>query len=370
MPKSKKNNSKKKKQDLLSKELRLGEKYYFEALEGIYLILDSGQDLLTSVISAKEDATDSKLKGYLGRIATDLSKGAPFWKSLQVHRLIPQRYIQILRVGEESGILRETLKITIEQNRHENELKGKVLSALSYPALVLFLTLIIGLGVSWFVLPQLTQVYTSFGGELPFTTKILVSFADFTRIHGYWFYPSILLSILVFIIAYFVSKKVQKFVEQIVLRIPGVRSLVVEAEISRLGFIFGNLLNVGISVDKAIESLIEATPLFTYRALYQEMYDNIMMGSSFSLFFKTTNPPARLISSAVRHLIISGEKSGSLPKVFLDIGEIYKNRMNKTSDNLSRFIEPILLIIMWAFVAILAIGIIMPIYSQLNNLEY
>lgn len=369
MPRKRKKKNKKK-IDFLSQDLSIGNKYYFEAIESIYMILDSGQDILTAVEASQEDTDDRRLKALLGKIKSDLKKGAQFWKAMQKHNLIPMRFTQVLKVGEESGILHETMLIIIEQNKHERELKSKVMAAAAYPIVVLGLTIVIGLGVIWFVLPQLSQIYSSFGNELPPVTQFLIWIGDFIRDHGFWFLPTLVVMAILSVIFYFRSPHVQKFVEKVILKTPAIRLLFLESEMSRLGFIFGSLLDVGITVDRALQSLVDATPMFIYRKLYQDMYGYITMGASFGIFFKEVNPPKTLVAPSVKHLILAGEKSGNLPKVLLDIGAMYKVRMERTSDQLAKLLEPLLLVLMFSFVAVLAIGIIMPIYGQLGNLDF
>ena len=366
MTKSKRKNE----EGVLTKDIRFSQKFYFDAIESIYLVIDSGQDILTAVTAAKEDSDDKQLKMLLGRMASDLKSGAKFWEALTKHRLVPSRFINIIKVGEENGILHETLSIVIKQYAHEKDLKGKVTSASIYPIIVLSLTLVIGLGISWFILPQLAALYTSFGTEIPLTTQILVSFGEFVKVNGYWFFPSILAVIVAWSILYRTVPAIKLFGEGIQLRLPGFRQILLEAEMSRMGYILGNLLKVGISIDKSLEAIIDASPLLTYKNLYKSFYDGLIQGDSFSQFFAKTKVNRRVIPSSVKHLIVAGEKSGSMPKIFMEIGESYKERMAVTSENLTKILEPVLLIIMFVFVAILAIGIIAPIYSQLGNLNF
>jgi type II secretory pathway component PulF len=373
MPKRKKRKVKKKKKNsegLLTKDIAFSKKFYFDAIESIYLIVDSGQDILTAIEASTEDADDKRLKRRLGLIEHDLKHGSKFWQSLETHELIPQRFVNIIKVGEENGILHETLNIVIQQYQHEKELKSKIQAASIYPIILLSLTVVIGLGISWFILPQLTSLYDSFGTEIPFTTKMLLGFGNFVRSNGYWFVPAMIIATITFITLYKKNAKMRLFGERLQLRLPGFRQILLEAEMSRMGNILGSLLQVGIPFDIALDSLIDATPVFTYKNLYKDFYGGIMQGLSFSKFFSMTKPSKRILPSSVRHLIIAGEQSGNLSKVFLQLGVSFNKRITKTAENLTKILEPMLLIVIFVFVAILAMGIIQPIYSQLGNLNF
>lgn len=346
-----------------------GQRYFFESIESIYLILESGQDILTAVIATKEDAEEKKIKRMLESVSADLKKGAKFWETLSQRQVIPDRFINIIKVGEENGILDQTLRIVLDQYTHEKELKSQVTAASIYPMIVLTLTLVIALGISWFILPQLTTLYGSFGGEIPLMTKILVWFGEFVRTNGYWFLPLILIGIILSVVLHNYVPAVKRINERLLLQLPGIKNLILESEMSRMGFIFGNLLTVGITYDKSLQSIIEATPMLIYRDLYNKYYDAVMQGSSFADYFAANKVSRHIMPASVRHLIVASEKSGSMPKVFTDIGTSYKARMEKTGQNLTKILEPVLLIIMFIFVAVLAIGIIGPIYGQLSSLS-
>lgn len=360
----------KKKDSLLYKDISFRKRFYFDAIESIYLMIDSGQDILTAVTAAKEDSDDKSLKALLGKIGSDLKKGAKFWEALTNYDLIPQRFIKIIKVGEDSGILHETLNIVIKQYEHESDLKSKIRSASIYPIIVLSLTLIIGLGISWFILPQLASLYTSFGTNIPFTTQILVSFGAFTQNNGYWFIPSVIAFFIITGLLYRKVPKIKLLGETILLQLPGFRQILLESEISRMGHILGNLLKVGISIDTALDAIQEATPRLTYQKLYQDISKGLVQGNSFSQFFNYREVSRRIMPSSIKHLITAGEKSGNLPNIFMEIGNTYKERMATTSENLEKVLEPALLIIMFIFVTILAIGVITPIYSQLGHLDF
>jgi len=361
---------KKKEEGMLTKEIVFRRKYYFDAIESIYLMLDSGQDILTAIKASSEDATDKNLQKILGIIGHNLRHGSRFWQALENQKFIPQRFINIIKVGEENGIMHETMRIVVDQANHENELKSKVISASIYPIIILTLTIVIGLGISWFILPQLTSLYTSFGTEIPWTTQRLVDFGNFVRNNGYWFIPTMITFLILIAKIYKKSRKFKLFIENIQLYLPGFKQILLESEMSRLGNVLGSLLDVGIPFDKALSSLIEASPIVLYQEMYKSFYDGVMQGLSFTLFFSKTTPPKRVLPASVRHLIMAGENSGNLPKIFMQIGTTFNKKITKTSDNLAKILEPMLLIIMFTFVSILAIGVIEPIYSQLGNLNF
>jgi len=366
----KKHKKKNTKETTLTKEITFRKKYYFDAIESIYLIIDSGQDILTAIRASSEDASDKRLQKLLGIIDHDLRHGSKFWQALEKYEFIPPRFINIIKVGEENGIMHETMRIVIEQANHEKDLNSKVMSASIYPIIILSLTVVIGLGISWFILPQLTSLYTSFGTEIPWTTKMLVNFGNFVRNNGYWFIPTMITSVILIGRLYKKNKKFKLFGENFQLYLPGFKQILLESEMSRLGNILGSLLDVGIPFDKSLNSLIEATPMLLYKEMYKDFYAGVMQGLSFAQFFSQAKPPKRVMPASVRHLIMAGEKSGNLPKVFIQIGITFNKKITKTADNLAKILEPMLLIIMFSFVAILAMGIIQPIYSQLGNLNF
>lgn len=343
------------------------EKDYF--LENLSLLLSSGMDMGAAIASIEQDIKSVVVRERISIVRQEIESGSPLWKSLENTKFIAKYAISLIRIGEETGQLAENLKIAVEQQQAEKESRSKLKSALIYPALVLFLTISIGIGISWFILPKLATVFSQLNLKLPLITKVLLGFGVFLDNYGVVAVPLIFLALFGMYYFLFVYKNTKYIGEAILLSIPVIKRLVLETEVSRFGFILGTLMNAGLPVVESILSLSDATSTSRYRKFYQTLAKDINDGNSFENSFHMNPQSSRYLPTPVQNIISSAEKSGYLPDSLLKVGSIYESKVEITTKNFNVLIEPIMLIVIWAGVVMVALAVILPIYSLIGGLN-
>lgn len=224
------------------------------------------------------------------------------------------------------------------------------------------MAIIVGTFTSWFVLPKLADVFISMGVELPFVTKVLVESGILLAKYGYIVVP-FFLSFLLCIFYFIFSFPKTKFIGHTILfRTPFIKKIILHTEVARFGFLLGTMLQAGLPIVQALTAMPGTTTFKNYRLFYEYLIKEIAEGNSFKKSFTSYPSNKKLFPVTVRQMIIAGEKSGQLDKSLLHIGHIYEAKVEETAKNLPVILEPILLLIIGLGVAILAVGIIMPIY--------
>jgi type II secretory pathway component PulF len=142
-----------------------------------------------------------------------------------------------------------------------------------------------------------------------------------------------------------------------------------EVEIARFGYLLGTLLQAGLAVNLALESLANATDFIVYRNFYLYLGKSIEEGYSFQKSFSSYKNTAKLIPTPILQLIIAGEKSGNLSKTLLKVGEMFEEKSDITTKNLTIILEPILLVFVWLGVVSVALAVILPIYGLVGGLD-
>lgn len=354
------------------KRIKISDSDLFAMMEGLQIILESGTDLTSGIDSIAEDATNKNLQSVLKRVVNDLKAGVKLWESMENNHLLPSRNIEVLKIGEESGRLQENIKIIVEQKRFEKELKSQLTSALIYPMIILFIGIGVIVSTVWFILPRLTLVYAGLDVDLPLITRIMIRIGEVVKdINILYVVAGFALFILIIKILSGI-KRVKRFVERLILRTPGLGKIVKEVEMSRMGMVLGGLLNVGVTIDKALLSLRDSTPFIIYKEEYERLQNAIISGSSFRSYFKELEglkrKPSTSLPATVKQIITSAERSSNLPEAFTYLGERAKDNVKLASKNLTIILEPLLLITMWLFVSIIAISIVLPIYTLVGSL--
>ncbi|MBP6888843.1 MAG: type II secretion system F family protein [Candidatus Pacebacteria bacterium] len=338
-------------------------------IENLSMLVLSGMAITEALRAVVKETKDARMKEILTQVMDDIEAGSPIWKAFTETGLFRGYTISLIRLGEESGKLADNLKVIALQEEKDREFKSKVKSALMYPVFVLSLTGFIGIGISWFILPKLAKIFTDLKLQLPFITKVLIGFGVFLNKHGIIVVPLGLLVMGGIFYIIFVYEKTKILGEYIIFSIPGIKVLMQEIEVARFGYLLGTLLDAGLPVTKAIESLENATETYRYKKFYKHLRESVDMGNSFQKSFELYTKIGKILPQAVQQLVVSGEQSGNLNKTLLKVGQVLEAKSDQTTKNLTIIMEPILLVIVWAGVVMVAFAVILPIYSLVGGLN-
>jgi type II secretory pathway component PulF len=342
------------------------EKQYF--LDSLSMMLGSGIGILTSLKALKEEVRSKRMKSVIESISKDIDSGSYLWKALKKTDLFPKYILSLIQVGEEAGKLPENLKIVALQQEKDRVFRSKLSSALLYPVLVFGVTIIIGLAVGWLVLPRLSSVFSSLNLDLPFLTQLVIKIGEIVNAYGIIIFPVFIIITAVTIFLLFVYPETKYLGERILSKLPGVKSLILQIELSRFGFILGTLLEVGIPIIQTLKSLEATTTSSRYKKFYSYLTKSIDEGKSFFESFHSYKGLNKIVPESIQQIIVSAEKSGNLAEVLKSIGSKYESMSESSTKNLIIILEPILLIVVWLGVVIIALAVIMPIYNLIGQL--
>ena len=336
-------------------------------LENLAMLLEAGVGVTSALESISPQLRNTKIKKVISRIQFDLDSGFPLWKSFEKTGLYSQRAISLMRIGEKSGKLVENLELISQQSQKERSFQSQVQAALFYPLIVFSLTIIVGLGVSWFVLPRLAGVFSSLEIDLPWITKALLALGSFLQSYGAVAVPVLATATAAAFYFLFFFPKTRKVGEAILLAIPGFRNLLLEVEISRFGNLLGGLLQAGIPIDDALVSLRDATLLDPFAKFYEHLQKQVAEGNSIKKGFSSYPSAKKIFPAPVQSLIFAAEQSGQLPGSLVRIGRLFEERSSNTARGVTTALEPIMLFLVWLGVATVAIAVILPIYSLIGG---
>lgn len=341
-------------------------KQAYDFIQNLGELLSAGLNIYESLESILTEITSFRMRRVVEGIRDDIKEGSSLSDSLQRRRVLGENTLYFIRVGEQSGRLVENLKILVTQNEKELLFKSKINSALMYAVIVVFLTVTISTGISWYVLPKIAEIYSGLNANLPLLTKALIYLGSFLAKYGYIVIP-LFFSFAVIIFYFLFSFPKTRIVGHLILfRIPLVSQLIKETEISRMGYVLNAMLGGGLPLSFALKALPGTTTFNNYKNFYLHLSKKIEEGHSFqeSMFlYKDIN---KIIPASVRQMIVAAERSGTLSDTFFRIGKTYENRLETTSRNLPIVLEPILLIIIGVGVAIFVLGTMLPIYNLAN----
>lgn len=337
------------------------EKDYF--VENLAILYASGMNLAEALECIKAGIKTKPLIRTIDELIESISQGTPIWKALGATGLLPEHFISLIKVGEESGKLPENLNVIVQQQQKERVFSSRIRSAMMYPVLLLGVATVLGLGIAYFILPNLINVFTQMDMELPFVTRAMIWASDFLQNYGYIAVPSGLIGSLIIFWIFFKNKRTKHIGQGIILSTPVVKNLIVETEVARMGYILGTLLNAGLPIVKALDSLEQTTTYIAYQRLYRHIRDQTEEGKSLRQSFESFKKSDKYIPRPVQHMIMASEQSGKLPETLINVGQIFEDKTETTTKNFTVVLEPLMLVIVWGVVMIVALGVIQPIYS-------
>ncbi len=267
-------------------------------------------------------------------------------------------YLGLIRAGEESGELEETLKRMSYLLEKQDKLASKIIATLAYPVFVMFLALIITLLLLMFVFPAFKGMYDQLGNELPIITQIFMSTGLFLK--KYWYsVPLIVMSLValvVFVGRWDVSKRVM---DKAGLQIPVFEKFLRFAAISNFLMVLRVAFEAGIPM---VDSLLFAN--FTVKNIYlREALKKAVVKVQYGTALSVSLKEAKVFPGIVMCMIATGEESGSLTEMLEQTGEYVDEQLDRIVDLLSKLFEPFLFLIIGGIVLTLALSLYLPLFQ-------
>jgi len=312
--------------------------------------------------------TKSKVKkAMFDQIIGDVRNGQFLASSLaKFNKVFGDFAVNIIRTGETSGTLDESLVYLAEELEKKQKLRRKVFGALVYPALIIVATLgVVGL-LTIYVFPKILPIFASLDFELPITTKILIWITDFMTAWGLWIGgATILIGILAtWLIA--IKENVHYIWDRVVIKVPLLGQIALNYQIANLTRTIGLLLKADVGVVDSFSIAGDTTNNIAYRRALKEVSENIIQGESISS--QLAKRPD-LFPDLMTQMVAIGERTGRLSDTFVYLSGLYEEEVDNLTKNLSNAIEPILMVTLGVIVGFIAISIITPIYEVTQNLN-
>ncbi len=324
-------------------------------------MIKAGMSILESLKLIKKLTKSKRMGKILDELIADVSNGQFLSTSLQKFRNVFGDFaINIIRVGENSGILYENLSYLAEELKKKQGLRKNVLSALTYPAIVVVASLALVILLTVYVFPKIVPILKNLKGEPPLPTAILIAVSAF--LEAYWIYLLVGMTALVIIGSLLVSKItfIKMFFHRLILSTPLISRISRNYNLTTLARTLGLLLKSDIKVVEALHITSDTLTNLIFRRELRIFADDVSRGEEISHHLERK---PMLFPIMFTQMIAIGEKTGNLSETLLYLAEVYETELNDLTRNLSTVIEPVVMIILGGIVAFIAISILAPIYQ-------
>lgn len=342
-----------KEQTLFAKRLAFLVKAGVPLIEGLHLIRTqtksrSKRRVFDSVIT---DVTNGQ------RLSTGLKK---------FNRLFGDFAVNLIRIGEDSGVLSQNLAYLADELQKKQILQRKVIGALVYPIFITVATLGLTGLLTVYIFPKLMPIFTGLHAELPLTTRALIATSAFLRVWGIWLILGIIAVGVVYVLIRSRFERVRYMSDRILLSLPLAGNISRSYNLANFCRTLGLLLQSGIRLTQALEITSDTTTNRVYRAACAEIGARIIRGEPIS---RCLSDRSDLYPDILSNLVTIGERTGGLSGTFVYLGEMYEGEVDDLTKALSSSIEPVLMIIMGLLVGLIAVSVITPIYEITQHLQ-
>jgi len=334
--------------------------------KNLSVMVATGLPLVNSFEMLANQSKSQNLKNALLSVKEQINKGESLHLAMAKHPAVfSDFFISMVEVGEEAGTLEEVLKILATQIEKEHRLKSEMQGAMIYPIIVLSLLLLVGIVIVVVVLPKLSQFFSSMNADIPFYTRILIDFGNFST-HNW---PVLIIVPVAFIVFVWLSlkTKIGRWTrDTLFLKIPLINSLVKKNNCAILIRSLSSLLGSGVPMTRSLEVASGTVSNFYFKKAVTDSLEKIKKGEK---LYEALLPYKDIFPFGAIEMLQVGEETGKTSTVLKTLADFYEDELISATAKLSAAIEPILIIFLGGMVAFFAFSIIQPMYGSLSAIQ-
>lgn len=326
------------------------------------VLVGAGVTLIEALSALIDQVENERLKRILSDVKQKVNEGSSLADALGTHpKAFSNLYINMIRAGESSGALDVVLVRLADFTEAQAKLRQKVIGTMTYPAIMILMSLVILIILFTFVVPKVTKIFEDAKVTLPLTTRALIFASNMTRDYWYVFLAMFAASIF-FFIRWKNSEVGRVKWDRLTLKAPVFGQLVRMLSIARFARTLSTLLKSGVPLLNSMDIVKNIVSNSILSKVIEDARESIREGESIAAPLKRSGefPPL------VHHMIAIGERSGQLEEMLVNVASAYETQVDVRIGALTSLMEPILIVVMGGVVAFIVFSILMPIL-QLNT---
>ncbi len=320
----------------------------------------SGLSLLRSLSILQDQSENKALARVLGEVRRDIEAGSSLSNAMSKHdKMFPRLMIAMVRAGETGGFLDSALDRIAMNFEKDAKLRAKIKSAMTYPVIVIFFSLLMIAGVLIFIVPVFENMFHNLGGSLPLPTQIIVT----TSHQMAWLVP---LTVVIGVISTTaVRRKLHddytwrlRF-DRLKLRIPVFGTLFTKIAISRFSRNLGTLLSVGVPLMQALDVVGGTTGNATITEAMKDVAASVREGRPMSTALVNHD----IFPAMVTQMIQVGEETGEISGMLDKVSDFYDHEVETATESLTAAIEPLMVVVMGVLIGGMVVCLYLPMFT-------
>jgi type IV pilus assembly protein PilC len=322
-------------------------------------MVNSGLSLLRTLTILSEQTANKELARVLGVVRNEVETGAALSAALAKHpRVFPPIMINMVRAGEVGGFLDSVMMQLATNFESEVKLRGKVKSAMTYPVVVLCISVVAVIGMLLFIVPVFKKLFLQLGGKLPLPTQILVDLSGMLE----FLLPAAIIGAIVFGVLwgkYKHTTQVRNVVDPLKLKMPVFGKLFQQIALSRFTRNLGTMMHSGVPILQSLDIVADTTGNIVVGRVVRDVQDSVRTGEAL------TAPLSKhsVIPAMVVQMMTVGEETGALDTMLHKISEFYDQEVEATTESLTALIEPLMIAFLGGIIGSMIVALYMPIFK-------
>ena len=324
-------------------------------------LLHAGIPLLQAFDALDRGEPSSTLKDMLQDVRAQLEQGSPLHQALQRYAAFDMLYCNLVMAGELSGTLDSLLERIAHHLEKTETLRANLRSALIYPCAILAIAALVLILILVYVVPAFENIFTSFGADLPWLTRVVIALSEGVQKHGLPAFGACLALGWCLKVLIHKNTQWQHHLHGLLLRLPIAGSLTRHACTARWSRTLATLFAAGIPLTEALATVTGVTGNFRFQTATQSMQRQLIRGQSLSQALSSTQG---LFPAMVVQMCAIGEESGALDTMLDKTAAHYEHDVENTVSRLTTLLEPIIMVVLGLLIGGLVLALYLPIFQM------
>lgn len=326
------------------------------------VMVSSGVPLLQAFDILQNSEKNIALRKALQTVSEAISSGNPLWEAMSKTKIFPHLYVYLVRAGEMGGAL-DTILDRLAKYLDDNvRILRMIKGAMIYPAAILVVGGGVTFGLLAFIVPKFQEMIMASGGELPELTKIVINLSAICSKYAIHILAGVVGLVILF--KRFISTPVgKKSWHRFLLSSPVIGDMLLKGATARFARTMGTMLSSGVNLIDAIEICKMTMDNVIIEEALALVKEEISAGKNIALPLSQ----AKIFPSMVIQMINVGENTGTLDQMLIKIADFYDAEVETAVANLSKLIEPVVLVVLGGIVSVILIAMYLPVFNMADT---
>lgn len=322
-------------------------------------LINAGIPILDALKILSQGGTDKMIKEAIIQVSASIESGKRLSESMMQHpRVFDSLYCNMVKAGEEAGILDVILLRLSTYAEKSEKIKGQIKSALTMPIFIMIAAILVITGIIVFIIPKFEEIYKSSGKELPGLTQTVVNISELVRNH--WMYLIIgAFGVIYGTIVYLNTEEGKKNFDRMIINAPLIGDVIQKISVARMSRTMSTLLSSGINMLEAIDIASKTAGNYVIEQALKNCKDAVTVGKPFNVPLSRQKE----IPQMVAQMVSIGEQSGSLDTMLGKVADFYEEEVESSIRGMTSLIEPIMMVGLGGMIAFILVAMYLPIFQ-------